>query len=72
LIPGFLNRSYLKKNLSAHGCVEKRFKMPIRHRSLADSAFSPFRAPDSRDFAMLNLLLLNPNHSFEIGSGHIF
>ena len=32
-----------------------------------DSAFSPFRAPDSRDFAKLNLLL-NPNLIFEIGS----
>ena len=32
-----------------------------------DSAFSPFRAPDSRDFAKLNLLFLNPNLIFEIG-----
>jgi len=33
-----------------------------------DSAFSPFRAPDSRDFAKLNLLFLNPNLISEIGS----
>ena len=36
-----------------------------------DSAFSPFRAPDSRDFAKLNLLFLNPNLIFEIGSYQI-
>jgi hypothetical protein len=37
-------RTYFKNNLSAHGSVAKRFKMLVRHRSLADSAFSPFRA----------------------------
>jgi hypothetical protein len=34
------------------------------------SAFSPFCAPDSRDFAKLNLLFLNPNLIFEIGSNY--
>ena len=33
-----------------------------------DSALSPFCAPDSREFAKLNLLFLNPNLIFEIGS----
>ena len=31
-----------------------------------DSAFSPFHAPDSRDFAKLNSPFLNPNLIFEI------
>ena len=35
------------------------------------SAFLPFHAPDSRDFAKLNLLLLNPNLIFEIGSNKV-
>ena len=33
-----------------------------------DSGFSPFHAPDSRDFPKLNLLFLNPDLIFEIGS----
>ena len=33
-----------------------------------DSAFSPFRSPDSRDFAKLKLLFLSPNLIFEIDS----
>ncbi len=37
-------RTYLKSNLSAYGGVAKRFKILIRHRTLADSAFSPIRA----------------------------
>jgi len=54
------NRTYLKNNLSAHGSVAKCFKMLIRQRSLADSAFPPVRAHDSRDFAKLNLLFVEP------------
>jgi hypothetical protein len=50
-------RTYLKNNLSAHGSVTKRFKM------LTYYVYAPslFRAPDSRDFAKLNLRFLNPN-----------
>ena len=61
-------RTYLKNNLSAHGGVVERFKMYCPSRFQRDSAFSPFHAPDSRDFAKLNLLFLNPNLIFEIGS----
>ena len=60
-------RTYLKNNLSAHGSVAKRFKMYCSSRFQRDSAFSPFHAPDSRDFAKLNLLVLSPNIIFEIG-----
>jgi hypothetical protein len=37
-------------------------------KCIAHPAFSPFHIPDSRDFAKLNLLFLNPNLIFEIGS----
>jgi len=70
--PAIETRTYLKNNLSAHGSVVKRFKMYCSSRFQRDSAFSPFHAPDSRDFAKLNLLLLNPNLIFEIDSINIY
>jgi hypothetical protein len=60
--------TYLKNNLSVHGCVAKRLKM-LTYSVYAP--FSPFRAPDSRDFAKLNLLFLNPHLIFEIGPNNL-
>ena len=46
--------TYLKKNLSAHGCVAKRFKM-LNTRCMLR-------------FFTVSRLALNPNLIFEIGS----
>ena len=59
-ISGIIIRTYLKNNLSSHGSVAKRFKMYCSSRFQRDSSFLPFHAPDSRDFAKLNLLFVEP------------
>jgi hypothetical protein len=52
-----MTRTYLKKNLSAHGCVAKRFKLLI-----------PLSA--GLRFLTVSRLALNPNLIFEIGSNY--
>jgi hypothetical protein len=61
--------TYLKNNLSAHGCVAKRFKMltyyvyaPLFHR---------FAPPIIWISQSPTCLLLNPNLIFQIGSNHL-
>jgi hypothetical protein len=67
----FLIRTYLKNNLSAHGCVVHGSKC-IAHPAFSGTPlFNRLGAPDSRDFAKLNLLFLNPNLIFEIDSKFI-
>ncbi len=50
------NITYLKNNLSAHGCVAKRFKMYCSSRQMAGLRFFT-----------VSRLALNPNLIFEIG-----
>jgi hypothetical protein len=50
-------------------CLWQRCKtLQNTHILCVCSAFSPFRAPDARDFAKFNLPFLNPNLIFEIDS----